>query len=505
MRFFHGLLIVLGCGVGAISAAEPAGKVIRESWDAAFLDGEKSGHFHTTIRELTRGGQTIITTTRELELSVRRQGQIATIKAQTGDEESPDGKLLGVWMTQMLGTNVQVKLSGRVVGGMLKDTLEGSSVPGNKVEREIKIPDDTLTFSGEETLLKTRKAKPGDRLSYRLFEPFANTVVRVEVAVKDWEKVPLNGVIRVLLRVEAKPEKIEGVQLPSQTLWYDEDYNLVLSQGEIPGLGELTLRRTTEREAKAPLGKLRDLGDLSIVLDKPIADAHRTRKVVYRVNFAKDMEDTANIFSVGDDRQEIQNATERSLELHVTAVRIPPKKPSNELISKEYLASNFFITSDDELVRKHAKAAVGTENDPWLKSKAIERWVKQNMKPMVFTEAMAPADHVARTLTGDCTEFAMLAAAMCRAQGIPSRTAIGAVYYLDRGQAKLGYHMWTEVLVRGQWLAIDATLGYGSVGPAHVKITDASWHDVRSMLPLMPVMRVMSGKPRMEVLRVERD
>src|SRR5262249_4486959 len=152
---------------------------------------------------------------------------------------------------------------------------------------------------------------------------------------------------------------------------------------------------------------------------------------------------------------------------------------SNELISKDYLSSNFFINSDDEEVRKHAKAAVGRQTDPWLKARAIERWVKENMKPMVFTEAMAPADHVAPTLTGDCTEFAMLAAAMCRAQGIPSRTAIGAVYYVDKGQQpKLGYHMWTEVWVRGQWLAIDATLGYGSVGAVHIKITDTNWHEV---------------------------
>ena len=61
-------------------------------------------------------------------------------------------------------------------------------------------------------------------------------------------------------------------------------------------------------------------------------------------------------------------------------------------------------------------------------------------------EALAPADHVARTLRGDCTEFAMLGAAMCRAAGVPSRTAIGLVYHTDRlGTPKLSYHMWMEV------------------------------------------------------------
>ena len=66
--------------------------------------------------------------------------------------------------------------------------------------------------------------------------------------------------------------------------------------------------------------------------------------------------------------------------------------------------------------------------------------------------------------------------------------------------AYLGFHMWTEVYVRGAWVALDATLGQGSVGPAHLKITDASWHDTRSMTPLLPIMRVLMAQPQIEVL-----
>jgi Transglutaminase-like superfamily len=505
MRLGSSILLVLLCQLGSALAAEPVGKLVRETWDSAFLDGQKAGYFHTTVREISQGNQTILSVVRELRLTVRRGPDIARIEAETGDEETTAGELLSAHMTVALGAEKKHTLSGRVENGMLKLLLEGADVPGGKFEKQIPVPGDLLTLLGEENLLKNKKAKPGDRLSYRLFVPEVNNVVRVEITVKEREWVPLHGEKRLLLRVEGKPEKIQGVQLPSQSQWYDEQYNLVFSQTEMPPLGELTLHRTTKQQALAPLGKLRDLGDQSIALDRPISDAHRARKIVYRVTFAKDIDDLAKSFAEGDDRQEIKNVDGRSLELHVTAVRSPPRQPSTELISKDFLTSNFFINSDDEVVQKHAQAAVGRENDPWMKSRAIERWVKQNMKPMVFTEAMAPADHVARTLTGDCTEYAMLAAAMCRAQGIPSRTAIGAVYYLDKGQPKLGYHMWTEVWVRGQWLAIDATLGYGSVGAAHIKITDSSWHEVRSMTPLLPVMRVLSGKPRMEVLRVERD
>src|SRR5205085_515826 len=98
-----------------------------------------------------------------------------------------------------------------------------------------------------------------------------------------------------------------------------------------------------------------------------------------------------------------------------------------------------------------------------------------------FTEALATADEVARTLEGDCTEFAMLTAALLRAAGIPSRTAIGLVYVdLARGPV-FGFHMWTEAWVRGQWVPLDATLGRGHIGAAHIKVTDHSWAETQSL------------------------
>ena len=128
--------------------------------------------------------------------------------------------------------------------------------------------------------------------------------------------------------------------------------------------------------------------------------------------------------------------------------------------------------------------------------------MKANMKAFEFSQAMATADNVAKTLSGDCTEYAMLAAAMCRAVGVPSRTALGLVYAESGGKQFLAYHMWFEVYADGQWSPLDATLGMGGVGPGHVKITDNSWHDEKSFAPLLPVLRTLSAKLSVEVLKV---
>jgi transglutaminase-like putative cysteine protease len=92
---------------------------------------------------------------------------------------------------------------------------------------------------------------------------------------------------------------------------------------------------------------------------------------------------------------------------------------------------------------------------------------------------------------------------MCRALGIPSRTAIGVVYAPDKdGKPTLAYHMWFEVWVEGQWLALDGTLGQGSVGPGHIKITDASWFEEKSFTPLLPVLNILGASPKVEVVKV---
>src|SRR4051812_12169265 len=98
MRVFWAGVVFLSSVVSA-TAGEPAVKLVREYWEAAFLNGEKAGYFHTTVTESKRGDQTVLRLTRELRLSVKRFGDVATVRASTGDEETPDGKLLGVFMT----------------------------------------------------------------------------------------------------------------------------------------------------------------------------------------------------------------------------------------------------------------------------------------------------------------------------------------------------------------------------------------------------------------------
>src|SRR5262249_25133150 len=156
-----------------------------------------------------------------------------------------------------------------------------------------------------------------------------------------------------------------------------------------------------------------------------------------------------------------------------------------------------FIDHDDAKIAALAKRITVGETDAWRKAVKVERWVRNNMTNDARPE-MAPASEAARSLRGDCRHHAFLTAALFRAAGVPSRTAIGLLY-VYKGGPRLGFHMWAEVYADGAWRGIDSTLGKGGVSAAHIKVTDHSWAGTSSMTPLLPVQAVL-GKVRLELV-----
>ncbi|KAJ9463286.1 hypothetical protein DIPPA_35116 [Diplonema papillatum] len=108
----------------------------------------------------------------------------------------------------------------------------------------------------------------------------------------------------------------------------------------------------------------------------------------------------------------------------------------------------------------------------------------------------ASASETARTKSGDCSENAVLLAALLRAIGIPSRTVSGLVYIEDANfSPNMGWHMWTQALIPKTaadyvavdtdryWVDVDATLislgrlhTVGHIALGTSAMTDAEGH-----------------------------
>ena len=68
------------------------------------------------------------------------------------------------------------------------------------------------------------------------------------------------------------------------------------------------------------------------------------------------------------------------------------------------------------------------------------------------------ASAVARDLTGDCTEYSVLLAALARKAGIPARVVLGVAILQTGSTYASSGHAWVEMLVDGQWRTFDAAL-----------------------------------------------
>ena len=483
-------------------------KPLDEAWEAAFVPTKggadvKIGHIHLTSVPVTVDGVRLVRTTKELRLVVNRGGAAAELKADSATDEDAEGKVRGIKAKIWLGTDRVQVIEGKVIDGpVLRVTADGQF----KYQSDLRWDPDVVGLAREHTLLRDRKVKAGDQFSYRTFEPTVSNYMTVKVNVQGKEPTVLpGGNRRELLKVVATPDPLklkdgQILQMPPGTFWADPvTYDVVKTDMEIPAIGKVTLIRTSKAAALLPNGRTQDINTTqSIFFPAAIPDMHDRNAVVYRVTYTG--EATPKDLVATDARQAIRNAGGTTFDLAVTARR-KPEGEGTEKAGVEYLRPNYMINSADPEVMRLAKQAAGPATDPWDKAQRVERWVRQNMRTAAFTEALAPADHVARTLTGDCTEYAMLTAAMCKAQGVPARTAIGLVYVNNLGgRPGLGFHMWTEVFVKGQWLALDATLGQGSIGAGHIKINDHSWDGVMSLTPLLPVQGFLMAKPKIEVV-----
>src|SRR5579871_2651316 len=118
MRRYAPWLIGLFLFVSPVRAEAP-GRTVEDSWDAAYLQGVKTGFFHTTVREMERDGARYLRTTVEMDLRIKRYNATVQLRMITSDEETPEGKVTAVSMTQFLDKGKQLVLKGTVEGTQL--------------------------------------------------------------------------------------------------------------------------------------------------------------------------------------------------------------------------------------------------------------------------------------------------------------------------------------------------------------------------------------------------
>jgi transglutaminase-like putative cysteine protease len=154
----------------------------------------------------------------------------------------------------------------------------------------------------------------------------------------------------------------------------------------------------------------------------------------------------------------------------------PLDKGNEDKAMSEYLSANGYMQSNDPEIEKLAQKALGDAKDTLTAAHNVESFVHEYITQKNLSAGYSTAKEVMTSREGDCTEHAILTAALCRAAGIPARMACGVVYaeqFAGKGDI-FGGHAWTECFVGGKWIGLDATMGENGYGSGHIKLAEGN-------------------------------
>jgi transglutaminase-like putative cysteine protease len=195
--------------------------------------------------------------------------------------------------------------------------------------------------------------------------------------------------------------------------------------------------------------------------------------------------------------------------IEVTARDIPPTAATWQLPHPDtpelhpYLQASAYLEVNAPEIQALARQAVGTEKNPVRAAHRIERFVRAYITKKDLNIGFASAEETAKSREGDCTEHAVLCAAIGRAAGLPTRCVLGFGYIppgVDEptvGDAKgsdtgiFGFHMWAEAWIGpDEWVPMDAALDGFDVG--HIAITKTALEEINPLADLnLPILQLM--------------
>ncbi len=405
------------------------------------------------------------TTRAFIKLTVARGGVPLTLEATSEVEEQSDGQILGFFFEQKLSKRA-TRMRGKVSG----KTIEVDIVQGAR-SRKIKLPFDPSSRGPMwiEQQAITRLKQEGDRLDLKIFAPELQQCTRQIVTLGPVESTDFPNGSRKLRRQEVLLALLPG---HPTIQWVDDECNVHKSTISMMGMHFVTFRSTREEVLAIDY---RSPPEIYFAMAIPVRKRipHDAGRALYRLKLkAGSKEQPESLKLPAAAGQKVVKREPGAWLLEVLAVTpnapLPLPLPQDEE-TDPFLEPNYNIQSDDRAIIDLARKIAGDETDSWEAAKRLERWVHKSIKKKNMQTGFATAAEVAERLEGDCTEHAVLLAALSRAAGIPARAVAGLLYYK---QNFVG-HMWTEVFC-GEWVPLDGTIGKGIVGADHIALTASS-------------------------------
>ena len=449
----------------AIDVSEAQGD--ETEYFALFMEGKKVGY---AIQRREVEGEKV-TTSVELKITLSRTGIPVSVQTQAITFETVDGKPLGFELDQAMGmmsskTTATIDEQGKV------------KVKTGQQEVEFEWPDGAVMSEGMRLLHLERGLKEGTTYNVKAFDPSMMQVVDVEVKVGSKQNVDLLG--RVVSLIEVK----STISLPQigpmvSTEYYDDE--LSLQKSIMPVMGMAIEQVACSKEfALGEIDVLEVVDKMFMKSPEPLGDVGSFRSITYHLS---PIQEAADLNIPSGDNQRVQRLNNGKVIVTVEPV-VAPKGVNfpyegNDPEALKALEPSRYVESDQEIIIDLAKRAVGRSDDAAEAISKIEAFVADYVEDKNLSVGYASAAEVAASRQGDCSEHAVLAAALCRAVGIPSQVVTGLAYVEEWRTVQHGFggHAWTRAYIGGKWIGLDAAFrgaGLGGYDAGHITLAAGS-------------------------------
>ena len=447
MKLLRNLFILLTFVV--VTSAWGDWKIQQEYWYSVTIDDTKSGW----AKEMLEVDGDLMKTTTIQEMSISRGGIVITISVLSEFVETRDGKPIYVKSIQeAMGQKSETTLVFK------EDTIEMTSVAGgDPIVKILPRPDATILTPRAVNRLFVQKVSEGASvITYQTiaseFGAKAITIVMTKTGEEERDVLGKKTLVS-MWTTENNVMPIIGSEV------YTNEGVRVRSSVDA-GFGDIINTLTTKHEAMSPINEIPELMvSLFVEPNKPIPDDPQLKRLTLQIK-SKDGS-VLDLPTSGAQRATSNADGTVTLEIDLDA---PVDATPEELEDPVYLSVSSICDGSDEAVASIAREALKklpSDASTMDKALALRAKVYDFIEDKSMSTAFASASQTARDKKGDCSEHGVLLCGLLRSAGIPSRAVLGMVYirrYRDAPNGIFGWHMWSQALIDGKWIDLDATL-----------------------------------------------
>lgn len=432
---------------------------------AVFMEGKKVGHAIQT-RVVT---DVNVTTSEEVSITISRADIPITINMTETCIETTDGKPLGFKVVQDMSI-MTMNVAGTVdEHGTVNVTTKSM---GSEQKSTLEWPSGAVMAEGLRLLTLEKGLKEGSTYTAKIFSPGILDALESKIQIGPKQNVDLLGRVVALTEVTTTLNIPGAGEIVSKT-YVDENLRTQKSVMPVAGLN-VEMVACAKEFALGENDVLELVDKMFVKSPQPLENLASVKSITYELIPTKE---TAKLTIPSNDNQKVEQLNGKVI-VTVKPVSAPkganfPYTGSDKAIL-EATKPTRFLQSDQKGIIELARSAVGRTKDVSEAVKKIEAFVGNYIENTSLSVGYASAAEVAASRQGDCSEFAVLTAAMCRAIGIPAQVVVGIAYVEDfAGLQGFGGHAWAQAYVGGKWIGLDSAFkgtGRGGYDAGHIAL-----------------------------------